>query len=230
MSKKKNKLNNDKRYLITSINPKSPISEQYRTIRTSIEFKMADQDMKTFLVTSPEAAAGKSTTIANLAITFAQQGKKVLLIDADLRKPSVHMSFRISNNKGLTNLLAQQISINDALQGTKFVENLAIIPSGPIPPNPSELLSSKAMQKLIKQIESSFDIILIDTPPLGAVTDAQVLSRFVDGILVVTRAYQTKKEDLVKTKKLLDQVGANVLGVVLHGVDLSESAYYYGAE
>lgn len=226
MSKKEKKINGN-RYPITSLNPKSPISEQYRTIRTTIDFKMLDQGLKSFLVASSEAAAGKSTTIANLAVVFAQQGKKVLLIDADVRKPSVHLTFKLQNRIGLTNVLTHLISANDAIQGTRVSENLSIISSGPIPPNPSELLSSSAMQNLIDSASKNFDIVLIDTAPLSAVTDAQILSRYVGGAVIVAHANQTKKESLSKTKKLLEQVNANILGVVLHGIELSDTAYYY---
>ena len=213
-------------------NPKSPISEQYRTIRTTIEFKMIDQGIKSFLVTSSEASAGKSTTIANLAITFAQQGKKVLLIDADLRKPTVNLTFKVQNRVGLTNVLMNQSSITDAQQRTRVSENLTIISSGPIPPNPSELLGSIAMKRLIESVTEFFDVILIDTPPLSLVTDAQVLSNYVGGVVIVAQANQTKKDGLLRTKKLLNQVQANILGVVLHGAEMSDSNsyYYYGVE
>lgn len=214
------------------MNPKSPISEQYRTIRTTIEFKMIDQGIKSFLVTSSEASAGKSTTIANLAITFAQQGKKVLLIDADLRKPTVNLTFKVQNRVGLTNVLMNQSSITDAQQRTRVSENLTIISSGPIPPNPSELLGSIAMKRLIESVTEFFDVILIDTPPLSLVTDAQVLSNYVGGVVIVAQANQTKKDGLLRTKKLLNQVQANILGVVLHGAEMSDSNsyYYYGVE
>ena len=231
MSKNKKNIG-DNRYTITSMNPKSPISEQYRTIRTTIEFKMIDQGIKSFLVTSSEASAGKSTTIANLAITFAQQGKKVLLIDADLRKPTVNLIFKVQNRVGLTNVLMNQSSITDAQQRTRVSENLTIISSGPIPPNPSELLGSIAMKRLIESVTEFFDVILIDTPPLSLVTDAQVLSNYVGGVVIVVQANQTKKDGLLKTKKLLNQVQANILGVVLHGAEMSDSNsyYYYGVE
>lgn len=231
MSKNKKNIG-DNRYTITSMNPKSPISEQYRTIRTTIEFKMIDQGIKSFLVTSSEASAGKSTTIANLAITFAQQGKKVLLIDADLRKPTVNLIFKVQNRVGLTNVLMNQSSITDAQQRTRVSENLTIISSGPIPPNPSELLGSIAMKRLIESVTEFFDVILIDTPPLSLVTDAQVLSNYVGGVVIVAQANQTKKDGLLKTKKLLNQVQANILGVVLHGAEMSDSNsyYYYGVE
>lgn len=226
MSKNKKNIG-DNRYTITSMNPKSPISEQYRTIRTTIEFKMIDQGIKSFLVTSSEASAGKSITIANLAITFAQQGKKVLLIDADLRKPTVNLIFKVQNRVGLTNVLMNQSSITDAQQRTRVSENLTIISSGPIPPNPSELLGSIAMKRLIESVTEFFDVILIDTPPLSLVTDAQVLSNYVGGVVIVAQANQTKKDGLLKTKKLLNQVQANILGVVLHGAEMSDSNYYY---
>lgn len=231
MSKNKKNIG-DNRYTITSMNPKSPISEQYRTIRTTIEFKMIDQGIKSFLVTSSEASAGKSTTIANLAITFAQQGKKVLLIDADLRKPTVNLTFKVQNRVGLTNVLMNQSSITDAQQRTRVSENLTIISSGPIPPNPSELLGSIAMKRLIESVTEFFDVILIDTPPLSLVTDAQVLSNYVGGVVIVAQANQTKKDGLLKTKKLLNQVQANILGVVLNGAEMSDSNsyYYYGVE
>ena len=231
MSKNKKNIG-DNRYTITSMNPKSPISEQYRTIRTTIEFKMIDQGIKSFLVTSSEASAGKSTTIANLAITFAQQGKKVLLIDADLRKPTVNLTFKVQSRVGLTNVLMNQSSITDAQQRTRVSENLTIISSGPIPPNPSELLGSIAMKRLIESVTEFFDVILIDTPPLSLVTDAQVLSNYVGGVVIVAQANQTKKDGLLRTKKLLNQVQANILGVVLHGAEMSDSNsyYYYGVE
>ena len=222
MAKNKRSIDNN-RYIITSVNPQSPISEQYRTIRTTIDFKMADQGIKSFLVTSSEAAAGKSTASANIAVAFAQQGKKVLLIDGDLRKPTVNITFKVQNRVGLTNILMHQSSIEDAIQGTRLSENLTIITSGPIPPNPSELLASSAMKDLIDSVSDFFDVVL---------TDAQILSSYVGGVVLVVRAYETKKESLAKTKKILEQVNANILGVVLHGVDSSESPsyYYYGVE
>ncbi|KWT48640.1 capsular biosynthesis protein [Lactococcus lactis] len=231
MAKNKRSIDNN-RYIITSVNPQSSISEQYRTIRTTIDFKMADQGIKSFLVSSSEEAAGKSTASANLAVAFAQQGKKVLLIDGDLRKPTVNITFKVQNRVGLTNILMHQSSIEDAIQGTRISENLTIITSGPIPPNPSELLASSAMKDLIDSVSDFFDVVLIDTPPLSAVTDAQILSSYVGGVVLVVRAYETKKESLAKTKKILEQVNANILGVVLYGVDSSDSSsyYYYGVE
>lgn len=227
-----NKNVDNNRDIITSINPQSPISEQYRTIRTTIDFKMADQGMKSLLVTSSEASAGKSTTIANLAVTFAQQGKKVLVIDGDLRKPTVDKTFKVQNSVGLTNILMNQYAIQDVLQRTRISENLTVITSGPIPPNPSELLGSNAMKQLLDTVTGYFDVVLLDTPPLSAVTDAQILSSYVEGVVIVVHANQTRKDGLLKAKKLLDQVNANILGVVLHGTEPKDSTsyYYYGVE
>ena len=231
MAKNKRSIDNN-RYIITSVNPQSHISEQYRSIRTTIDFKMADQGIKSFLVASSEVAVGKSTVSANIAVAFAQQGKKVLLIDGDLRKPTVNITFKVQNRVGLTNILMHQSSIEDAIQGTRLSENLTIITSGPIPPNPSELLASSAMKNLIDSVSDFFDVVLIDTPPLSAVTDAQILSSYVGGAVIVVRAHETKKESLAKTKKMLEQVNTNILGVVLHGVNSSESPsyYYHGVE
>lgn len=231
MSKINKNIDNN-RDIITSINPQSPISEQYRTIRTTIDFKMADQGMKSLLVTSSEASAGKSTTIANLAVTFAQQGKKVLVIDGDLRKPTVDKTFKVQNSVGLTNILMNQYAIQDVLQRTRISENLTVITSGPIPPNPSELLGSNAMKQLLDTVTGYFDVVLLDTPPLSAVTDAQILSSYVEGVVIVVHANQTRKDGLLKAKKLLDQVNANILGVVLHGTEPKDSTsyYYYGVE
>ncbi|MCJ1993302.1 polysaccharide biosynthesis tyrosine autokinase [Lactococcus piscium] len=231
MSKINKNIDNN-RDIITSINPQSPISEQYRTIRTTIDFKMADQGMKSLLVTSSEVSAGKSTTITNLAVTFAQQGKKVLVIDGDLRKPTVDKTFKVQNSVGLTNILMNQYAIQDVLQRTRISENLTVITSGPIPPSPSELLGSNAMKQLLDTVTGYFDVVLLDTPPLSAVTDAQILSSYVEGVVIVVHANQTRKDGLLKAKKLLDQVNANILGVVLHGTEPKDSTsyYYYGVE
>lgn len=226
MAKKNIETSSDRR-IISSINPKSPITEQYRTIRTNIEFMMADRGYKTILVTSAEAGAGKSTLMSNLAVVFAQQGRKILLIDADIRKPAVHITFRTSNSVGLTNVLSRQTLLSNALQKTHLSDNLSVLTSGPIPPNPSELLGSLAMEEMIENAKKHFDIVLVDAPPIIGLTDAQILSRWVDGVIIVARANQTKKEDLARAKKLLDQVQANVIGSVLTSYATKDTAYYY---
>jgi len=225
--KKKNKLNRPNiRKLITKEQPKSPISEQYRTIRTNIAFSMVDQELQTLICTSSNPSEGKSTTIANLAITFAQQGKKVLFIDADLRKPTVHYHFQIDNRNGLTSVLTKHISLEEAIILTE-IENLWILPSGIIPPNPAELLGSKAMKDVIDKATNLFDMIIFDAPPVLAVADAQILGNICDGALLVVRSNNTEKEELQKAKGLLDKANVNIIGTVLNGVEQKDTSYYY---
>ncbi len=227
--KKQSKLANV-RHLITKMNPRSPIAEQYKTIRTNLQFSSIDGELKTMLVTSSGPSEGKSSTTANLAIVFAQQGKRVLLIDADMRKPTVHYTFRLANNIGLSNYLAGNQRITDLVNET-HVDSLDVMTSGPIPPNPSELLGSKKMEQFIKEAKHHYDMIIFDTPPVLAVTDSQVLSAFVDGVLLVVRSKQTEKEAAAKAKEKLDQANAKVLGAVLNDQDIKSSSnyyYYYG--
>lgn len=226
--KKKNKAASTglKRSLITSVNPKSPISEQYRTIRTNIEFSMVDQQLKTLVCTSASPSEGKSTTISNLAVTFAQQGKKILFVDADLRKPTAHYTFQVENQVGLTSVLTKKEKLSKAVLSTDM-ENLSILPSGPIPPNPSELLGSKAMQDLIAEMSEYFDMVLFDAPPVLAVADAQILGNQCDGVLLVVKSKQTEKEAIVKAKGLLDQANIHIIGTVLNGIEQTETNYYY---
>ncbi|MDR0300026.1 MAG: CpsD/CapB family tyrosine-protein kinase [Streptococcaceae bacterium] len=225
----RNKKDNDDttRPIISKINPKSPISEQYRTIRTNIEFAMVDNGLKSILMTSAEVGAGKSTLVANLAILFAEQGKRVLLIDADLRKPTVHRTFNLDNQSGLANVLVRQVELGSAIQETDFSKNLFILSSGSIPNNPSELLGSRAMADVLTEVRRVFDLIIVDTPPLLGVTDAQILSRAIDGVVLVAHANQTKKEELARAKRLLEQVQANILGCVLSNYEARDSSYYY---
>lgn len=215
--KKRNpQVNSQVRKLITKYNPKSPISEQYRTIRTNLQFASIDQQLRTIMVTSSTPGDGKSTTVANLAIVMAQQGNKVLLIDADLRKPTTHYTFRCPNTQGLTSVLTKQSTLEESVYRSD-VENLFIIPSGPIPPNPSELLSSKSMELLLESAQVPYDIVLIDTPPVLAVTDAQVLAKNCDGSVLVVSSGKTEVESAVKAKDLLEKTGTKILGVIQIG-------------
>ena len=217
--------------LITESNPKSPISEAYKILRTNIQFSNLDTDIQTIMVTSAAMGEGKSTTSANLAVAYAQAGKKVLIIDADLRKPTQHHIFRVSNRVGLTSVLSHQSPLGSALLDTT-VEQLSIIPSGPIPPNPSEILASKRMSSMLDDLKSQFDIIIIDTPPTLAVTDAQIMAAQSDGVLMVVAAGKVKKEAAARAKAGLDMVGAKLLGVVLNNISRSSAEgyyyYYYG--
>ncbi|MBT2600534.1 MULTISPECIES: CpsD/CapB family tyrosine-protein kinase [unclassified Oceanobacillus] len=224
--KKLSNINNKMRHLITKINPRSPISEQYRTIRTNLQFASVDHEIRSILLTSAGPSEGKSMTTANLAIVYAQQGKRVLLVDADLRKPTIHYTFRLDNLRGLSNILVGETSMQDAVESSD-VENLDLISCGPIPPNPSELLGSKRMQFFIEEAKQHYDVVIFDMPPVLAVTDAQVMSNFVDGAILVVRSKRTENEAANKALEALESVNANVLGVVLNDRDKKDANYYY---
>lgn len=227
MFKRKKKQTNQKmRHLITQLNPRSPISEQFRTVRTNLQFAAIDDKVQTIIVTSAGPGAGKSIVSANLAVVYAQQGMKTLLIDADLRKPTVHYTFRLSNLRGLSSVLIGEASFEEAVEnGT--VDNLHVLPCGPIPPNPAELLASKRMKELIEYAEGIYDFIIVDTPPVMAVTDAKILSNIVDGVLFVVRSDVTEKEDAKKAYELLNDGNTRILGAVINDVPKKEGAYYY---
>jgi len=230
--KKKEIRRGSKRSLITVIDPKSPISEQYRTIRTNIQLSMIDKELKTLAFTSAAPGEGKSTTIANLAITLAYQGDKVLLIDADLRRPTMHQLMGVRNQYGLTTMIAKKMTKESAIFPMPKISNLHVMPSGPIPPNPSELLGSKRMKNLISELSQEYDWILFDTPPVLAVTDAQILGNHCDGVILVLKSHQTEKKELVKAKELLNKANTNLMGTIMSGVSQKELGhgyyYYYG--
>lgn len=214
------------RSLITHINPKSPISEQYRTIRTNIQFSSIDKEFKTLMVTSSGPGEGKSTTVANLAVVLAQQGKRVLLIDGDLRKPTVHYTFKVSNIYGVTNVLTRQTTLKETVV-TTTIPDVDVLPSGPVPPNPSELIDSKSMTNLIDEARALYDYVLFDTPPIMAVTDAQLLAHRVDGVILVISSGKTEIEAAVKSKELLENANAKILGTVLNAKEMKNENYYY---
>jgi capsular exopolysaccharide synthesis family protein len=219
---------NKQRQLITLTNPRSPVSEAFRALRTNIDFSSIDEKIQVIMITSSGPEEGKSTISANLAIAYAQSDKRVLLIDADLRKPTAHKTFTLSNRYGLSSLLSQQVDIEDVLQDTT-VSNLTIITSGPIPPNPAEMMSSNRMNTVLQNLRERYDIIILDTPPLLAVTDAQIIASKSDGVLMVVNYGKVKRDMAVKAKANLDRVGAKLLGVVMNNVKrkASEGYYYY---
>lgn len=225
MAKAKKKLTTMARKLITFSNPKSVVSEQFRTIRTNITFSMPDQDLKTLLVTSSSPGEGKSTSSSNIGVVFAQAGKRVLIVDADLRKPTVHHTFHLKNSLGLSNVLTRQCDLYDAIQ-LSDIENLSIITSGLIPPNPAELLASKTMNMLIKELSTQFDLIIFDAPPVLSVTDAQILSNKVDGTVLVVNSGEAEKDSVVKAKEALAKSQANILGVIMNNYKLERGSYY----
>ncbi|MDG0060854.1 MULTISPECIES: CpsD/CapB family tyrosine-protein kinase [Priestia] len=225
-AQKNDKMLTLKRRLLAHNSPKDPVAEQYRTIRTNIQFSNVDQDIKTIVLTSSGAEEGKSTTSSNLATVYAQQGLKVLLIDADLRKPTGHYTFRLENHIGLTNVLTRQSTLAQAVQESE-IPHLSVLTSGPIPPNPSELLASVQMAELLKEMKEQFDMIIFDTPPILAVADAQILANQVDGTILVVSSGKTEKDAALKSKDLLSNAQGKLLGVVLNNRKVEEGNYYY---
>lgn len=221
--------------IVSYNNPKSPISEAYRNIRTNIEFSNLDEDLKTIVVTSSKQNEGKSTVIANLAASFANlDNKKVLIIDGDLRNPTVHRMFGVSNVFGLTDILTGGKEFIECIHKSK-IDGLHVITGGKIPPNPSEMLASKKMRNFINDINKYYDYIFIDAPPIGIVTDAGIISSFCDGTILVVGSKESDIEAVKISKDRLDKINANILGVVLNKYEAEGSAYgyysyYYGHE
>ena len=208
--------------------PKSIDAEAYRSLRSNIEYSSFDDEYRVIVVTSSVAGEGKSTTSGNLAIALAQSGNSVLLVDCDMRKPSIHKMFKISNAAGTAELLLRKKLFEEV--ANKYNENLTIITAGKIPPNPSEMLASRAMTAFIKEMKKEFKYIILDTPPLQAVTDAQVLSTKADGVLLVVRAGSTKREMVFNSVDLIKKVQGKVIGTVLNGVENKKNNYYYYGE
>lgn len=224
MAKKKTQ----KTYTKIALNdPKSTTSEAFRTLRTNIQFANIDKNIKSIVMTSSNPDEGKSTVIVNLAITMAHADQKVLLIDGDLRKPTLNKYFELDESCGLTNILMDQENEAKGIQHLPEVPGMDVISSGPIPPNPSELLGSEQMKHFIERMEGIYDIVLIDAPPVGVVTDAAILSTIVDGTLLVCRQGETLIESVNFAKEKLEKVKANILGVVLNGVQRTGKKYDY---
>ncbi len=205
---------------------KAPVAEAYRTLRTNLQFTQLDRPLQTLLVTSSIRGEGKTTTSVNLSIIMAQTGKKVLLVDTDLRRPRIHKAFSTGREIGLTNLLMGEMILEDVLIPAD-VPNLHILPSGPLPPNPAELVATDRMKSLIKYMTSKYDLVIFDSPPLVAVTDAALLATEVDGLLLVVEAGALPRELLKQGLDRLSNVKATILGAVLNNVNLQKGSYYY---
>ena len=206
--------------------PKSPISEAYRTIRTNIQFAGVDKPMQVIIVTSATPHEGKSTVIASLAIVLAQAGKKVLLMDCDFRNPTQHKLFGLEN-KGTTNYVATGEPLANLLQAADQA-NLTVLPSGPVPPNPSEILTSQKYAVLLEKLKKEYDYILLDTPPVLPVTDASALSTKADGVLLVVASNEISPSEAKLAKTRLELAGAKIIGCVLNKVDVAPHGYGYG--
>ncbi|MCL6454240.1 MAG: CpsD/CapB family tyrosine-protein kinase [Alicyclobacillus sp.] len=213
---------------LAQTNPKSPVVEAYRTIRTNLQFASAVEDVQVVLATSTLPAEGKTSTVCNVGVVTAEAGRNVLLIDADLRKPQIHQRFQVTNLRGLSSLLIRESTFEEALveSGTP---GLTLLPSGPIPPNPSELLSSKRFTEILEAARQSYDLILVDSPPVLSVADALVLSRAADGVLFVVDAQNTNRKLAQKAVSSLRQINARVLGTVLNRMkhEPGDGYYYY---
>ncbi|MBI3912674.1 MAG: CpsD/CapB family tyrosine-protein kinase [Chloroflexi bacterium] len=217
--------------LITISNPRSPISEAYRTLRTNLEFSSLDKPIRTMVVTSAAPDEGKSTTLANLAVALAQGGKKVIVVDCDLRRPSLHQLFNARNATGFTDMMRDDALMSKPPLQETGVANLQLLTSGTLPPNPAELVGSRRMGDLIAALVKKVEMVLFDAPPIIAVTDAAVLASKVDAVLLVISAGKTKREHAKKAQALLDKVNAHLIGTVLNNVKGDAGLYqYYSSE
>jgi capsular exopolysaccharide synthesis family protein len=211
--------------ILTQIEANSSIAESYRQLRTALMLSSAGHAPRTLLITSSQPAEGKTTTSVNTAISLAQTGSAVLLIDADLRRPRVHKVFNLKNNAGLSNYLAGECDIGSLIQIA--MPNLYVLPVGPLPPNPAELLGSAKMKQAIETLSANFDYVVIDSPPVSSFADSLILSALVEGVIIVVKAGMTPREMAQRTKAHLQSVGAKILGVVVNQIKLQPHDYYY---
>ena len=215
--------------LITLTDPRSPISEAYRTLRTNLSFTSLDRPLRTLVVTSAAPNEGKSETVANLAVTMAQGGRNTILVDCDLRRPSLHTLFDLASEPGLTNLVLEEDG-RPELQQTE-VDGLQLLTSGPLPPNPADMLGSQRLDQIIVDLRKTADIVLFDAPPVIAVTDATVLGSKVDGVLLVISAGKTRRDHAERAKALLEKANVRIIGATLTNSPRdSGSVGYYGAQ
>ena len=207
--------------------PKSSVTESCRVIRTNITYSSPDRRIKRLLITSASPQEGKSTAAVNLGIIFAQGDKKVLIVDTDMRRPRIHKAFGISSGRpGLTNLIMGESTMDEVIADTG-IPGVSVIPCGPIPPQPAELLGARHMEELAAELDARFDWVIFDSPPVVAVTDAVVLSRMVDGVILVVKAGKTTRDLVLKAKRQLTDVGAPILGTVLNDFDMKAGGYRY---
>ncbi|WKA50060.1 CpsD/CapB family tyrosine-protein kinase [Planococcus liqunii] len=214
------------RKLVGHTKPQALVNEQYRTIRTNINFSLPGHETKTILFTSAAKEEGKSTTSCNMAIVFAEAGKRVLLVDADMRRPTLHHSFHLSNKIGLSNLLLKKGRLQDCVKRSG-ITGLDLLLCGQIPPNPAELLSSPVLDDLLEEMKARYDLIIIDSPPLLAVTDSKILANKCDATVLVVNTGKTEKDSVKKARDALVTSKAFILGVVMNNYELTKENYYY---
>lgn len=217
----------NKYHLIAYNDPRSPAAEAYRTLRTNIQYFSLDKPLQALLITGANPACGKSTTSANLAVTMAQSGLSVLLVDTDLRRPTLHKYFGAFNDQGLTNLLVDASMELPRLVYQTKMKNLHLLPSGPLPPNPAELLATEKMSKMVDLFKSNYDYVFFDSPPVIAVTDAAILSRLVDGTILVIDHNGPTREEAAFALEQLNKVQANVIGTIINNFPNKRSYYHY---
>lgn len=205
--------------------PKSITAESYRSLRTNIQYSSIDKQVKTLVVTSSNAGEGKSTVSGNLAYTFFQNGKRVLIIDCDLRKPSLHRKFNVSNEEGLTDVLVGTSKLNNVMK--KIDDNLYLLTTGTLPPNPAEIIGSNTMENFLEQCKINFDYIILDTPPILPVTDSKLLAIKADATVVVVRSEISKSKHVSQAFKELEKVNANIIGTILNDVEMYSEKLYY---
>lgn len=213
-------------------NPKSIVSEKFRTIRSNIIFSTANSSEKNILVTSEHALSGKSTVSSNIGVSYAQAGYNTLIIDGDMRKPTQHYMFQLSNLTGLSNLIINKATFDDAIKAT-HIENLSVLTSGPIPPNPSELIASSMFKQIYEILSREYDFVIIDTPPVNTVTDAQLFVRHSKNAVLVIDTEKNDRDEVKKAQDLLNAAGAKILGVILNKMKVTKPSsyyYYYGTE
>jgi non-specific protein-tyrosine kinase len=212
--------------LITLTDPRSAAAEAYRTLRTNLMFSSIEQPIQTLLVTSVSESEHKSVTLANLAVTFAQSGHRTILVDCDLHRPSQHDIWGISNDYGLTTMMLEQAAMSTPPLAETGVEELAILPSGPLPPIPADVLSSQRMNEIIGVLKARADYVLFDSPPVLAASDAALLGSKLDGVLLVIRAGHTRRDHVARAKEALEQINVRLIGTVLTNAPRERAGTY----
>jgi capsular exopolysaccharide synthesis family protein len=212
--------------VVTVTEPASPAAESYRSLRTSLQFARQERQLRALLVTSPGVGEGKTSTLANLGVVFAQAGERVLLVSCDLRRPRIGAFFGLDEQAGLTSVMLDEQTLEEAILPVPGIDRLSLLPAGPVPPNPAELLGSARVRDIFTRLRDQYDLILIDSPPVLPVTDAAILSRNADATLMLAAAGQTRRSDLHRAVEKLGQAGITILGTVLNKTTRQTGQYY----